>query len=175
MKLWVRIAIIAAVVVAGVLIYFVFNPSAPQNAAEAPAQNGSNNFVVSPAAAPVIVSGTVPASSYGAGAVGTRTATSVTLSAPVSSTELATLLGQAKPAPGSGAHPDFSKIKAVLYDPKTDKLLASTALGADGSYKFIVEPGEYVLNTVPAGLSGQLPQRIAIASGQVVNVNFFVK
>ena len=162
------------ILIAGALLYyraFLLSPTERKADGNTNANSGTPPGSLIEA---TMISGPIPASSYGSGAVGTKDITSVTLPGSVSSNELGTLIGTAKPA--QGTKPNFSAMKVALYDPKTQKLLASMTPNADGFYKFIVQPGEYVLNLMPgSGSSAQLPLRLYIAKGQVSNVNFFVK
>ncbi len=156
--IWVAVVIVAV----GVVIYYF----APKLSGPSSGQSGSSFK-------PIMVQGTIPASSYGAGAVGTKTATSVTLQTPVSSATLGTIVGMAKISSGAGVN--FTTTVIGLTDPKTKKLLGSTPFGADGSYQFFVEPGEYILSMVSGPLkSGSLPQRVYVGVGEVLNINFFV-
>lgn len=164
-------AIVAVVVVAiCVAAYFWLIPKPmPQSS---PVQT-SGPTTENPAP-PVMVSGPITASSYGKNATGTKNATTVAPLAPVSTAQLGIVMGIAKPVPG--AKPNYDSMKIALYDPKTNKQLASVTPGTNGDYKFIVEPGEYILNIASGtGSSAQLPQRIYAGAGETLNVNFFVK
>jgi hypothetical protein len=163
--LWITVA--AVVVGLGIFAYLKF--------ASAPAQTPT---AVPPAESvtpglPSKITKPVPASSYGRSATGNEKKTEIKPSE-ITPNEVGVLQGMAKPAPG--AQPNFTLIKVSISDPQTKKVLESTNLDAARAYKFTVAPGEYVLDIVPGtGSSDQLPQRIYVGAGEVLNVNFFVK
>jgi len=156
MKILIPAIVILIIAVIGVFFY-VNRGSAPSVAPTTP-----------PSAGPAVP---LPASSYGKGATGNSAGTPTT---PSPTTKPGILEGMAKSA--TGAAVNFTSIKLSISDPKTNKELATVNLGADGSYKFTVEPGEYVLNVVPGtGSSTQLPQRIYVGSEETIDLNFKVK
>jgi flagellar basal body-associated protein FliL len=160
--------VIVAVLVVAVCVAAYFWFSAKQNQPTAPTGPTTEH-----PAPPVTVTGPITASSYGKDATGTKNATTVTPLAPITTAQLGIIMGIAKPVPGT--KPNYALIKIALYDPKTNKLLTSATPAADGSYKFIVEPGEYVLNLASGtDSSEQLPERIYAGVGETLNINFFV-
>jgi hypothetical protein len=159
--------VIILVIAAGVaLYYFLWAPRTPGGQVPAGTSSAGGNSAATNQSSTVIpVPNTpVPASSYGKGA---ETSTTAAPSA------VGILEGTAKPAPG--AKVNLAAVQVSVSDPKTGKVLATTAVGAGGVYKFTVAPGEYVLNIVRGtGTSSQLPQRIYVGANQIINVNFFV-
>ena len=166
-KAYIAVALVLAAI--GAIAFFGFNSN--PNRQSPPENHGPTTANPPP---PFMVSGPITASSYGKDATGTKNTTSVTPSAPVSTAQLGVITGIAKPVPGK--KPDFASMKIGLYDPKTNKQLTSTSLAADGSYRFIVEPGEYTLNIASGtGVSAQLPQRVYAGKGELLTINFFVR
>ncbi|MBI4085994.1 MAG: hypothetical protein HY433_01975 [Candidatus Liptonbacteria bacterium] len=81
--------------------------------------------------------------------------------------------GRARIAPGSTI--DFKLVKAAIYDPNNNKELKSVFLDADGSYKFAVTAGEYVLDLAKGyGSSKNLPQRVYVGPNETLELNFQV-
>src|SRR3989344_4865070 len=81
--------------------------------------------------------------------------------------------GRARVAPGSII--DFKLVKAAIYDPNNNKELGSIFLDVDGSYKFSVTAGEYILDLVKGyGSSKNLPQRVYVGPGENLELNFQV-
>jgi hypothetical protein len=167
MKVVLWIVIAAVVVGLGIFAYLKFASAPAQTPATAPTTESVTPGLPSKITEPV------PASSYGRGAIGDEKKTEVKPSE-ITPSEVGVIQGTAKPA--SGAQPNFTLIKVSISDPQTKKVLATTNLDTARTYKFTVAPGEYVLDIVPGtGSSNQLPQRIYVGAGEVLNVNFFVK
>ena len=73
-----------------------------------------------------------------------------------------------------GKMPDFSSIILMVSNPETGKEIKRVSLGAeDGSYKFVLTEGEYVLDIVKGtGTSKHLPQRMYVGAGETFSLNF---
>lgn len=154
----ITLIIVALVVVAALGIWAYFRP------APTPIQTAIPDKLTEP----------VIASSYGKDAVGDETTNAPIQPSQLTPQEVGVLQGVAGAA--AGATPDLSSIRLSISDPQTKKVLSTINLGADGSYKFIVTPGEYIIDIVAGtGSSKQLPQRIYVGAGEVLNKNFSVK
>ena len=75
-----------------------------------------------------------------------------------------------------GAVVKFTSVRISLADAKTNKQVANTNLSANGYYKFVVEPGEYILDIASwSATSKQLPQRVYVGPGETISLNFQIK
>ena len=166
MKKILLIALGVIIIAVGAILYF--KPGV------APSPVGQNTPATSVPAAnqPIPVPNEpIPASSYGKDAVGSA---SGELVKPKPTEAVGILSGKAKLA--AGATIQLTSVKVSIFDPVTNKTLETANLGSDGTYKFVVLPGEYVVNIVlGTGSSQQLPQRVYVGPNETIEANFLVK
>jgi hypothetical protein len=164
-KVWIIVAVVVVVVAVGIFAY-LRNGSTP-NPVSAPTTPGT------PAKIPV-PDVPIPASSYGKDAVGATSTAASGLLTPQPTEAVGILEGATKLASGSTLK--ITSVQVSLTDPGTNKVIATTNLGADGTYKFTVLPGEYIVNVVPGtGSSPQLPKRTYVGPNETIDVPFSVK